>query len=128
MVTVGQITSYLVPRGYTLAVTLEIEDATVGGLAMGTGMTTHSHKAGLYQETIEAYEVVLADGSLVRATRDNEHADLYRALPWSHGSLAFLTALELRLVKVKPYVKLRCVQVDQTRVSRCLFRLTSAKL
>ncbi|XP_034245473.1 delta(24)-sterol reductase-like [Thrips palmi] len=115
MVTVGQITSFLVPRGYTLAVTLEIADATLGGLAMGTGMTTHSHKVGLYHETIEAYEVVVADGSVVRATRDNQHADLFKALPWSHGSLAFLTALELKLVKVKPYVKLRYLPVRGQR-------------
>lgn len=43
-VSVFQITKYLLPRGYTLAVTLEIGDATVGGLAFGVGMTTHSHK------------------------------------------------------------------------------------
>ena len=49
MVTVGDITRYLVPRGYTLAVTLEIADATLGGLAFGVGMTTYSHKVGLYQ-------------------------------------------------------------------------------
>ena len=30
--------------GYTLAVTLEIADATLGGLAFGVGMTTYSHK------------------------------------------------------------------------------------
>ena len=41
---VGDITRYLVPRGYTLAVTLEIADATLGGLAFGVGMTTYSHK------------------------------------------------------------------------------------
>jgi Delta24-sterol reductase len=109
-------------EGYTLAVTLEIGDATLGGLAMGVGMTTHSHKVcnpnqnspmlgsmiynydfiqvGLYQETVTAYEIVLGDGSHVRATeKDNE--DLFRALPWSHGSLGFLVALELKLVKVK---------------------------
>ncbi len=44
-------------------------------------------QVGLYQETIEAYEVVLADGSLVRATNDNEYKDLYHCLPWSHGTL-----------------------------------------
>ena len=32
MVSVGDITRFLVPRGYTLAVTLEIADATLGGL------------------------------------------------------------------------------------------------
>ena len=31
-------------QGYTLAVTLEIADATLGGLAFGVGMTTYSHK------------------------------------------------------------------------------------
>ena len=44
MVSVGDITRYLIPRGYTLAVTLEIADATLGGLAFGVGMTTYSHK------------------------------------------------------------------------------------
>ena len=44
MATVGDITRFLVPRGYTLAVTLEIADATLGGLAFGVGMTTYSHK------------------------------------------------------------------------------------
>ena len=103
------ISRYLIPRGYTLAVTLEIADATLGGLAMGVGMTTHSHKVkttarlkakksslrhyiplfqvGLYQETVVSYEVVLADGSVVKATRDNEYSDLFYCLPWSHGTL-----------------------------------------
>ncbi|KAF0308059.1 Delta(24)-sterol reductase [Amphibalanus amphitrite] len=111
MVSVGQITEFLIPQGYTLAVTLEIADATLGGLAMGVGMTTYSHKVGLYQEAIRAYEVVLGDGSLVRVTRDNEHSDLYHTLPWSHGTLGFLVALELDIVKVKPYVHMKYIPV-----------------
>jgi delta24-sterol reductase len=90
MVSVGDVTRYLIPRGFTLAVTLEIADATLGGLAMGVGMTTHSHKVGLYQETVVSYEMILSDGSVVTATADNEHADLYRCLPWSHGTLGKL--------------------------------------
>ena len=34
MVSVGDITRYLIPKGYTLAVTLEIADASLGGLGM----------------------------------------------------------------------------------------------
>ena len=30
-------------------------------------------QVGLYQEAVVAYEVVLGDGSVVRATKDNEH-------------------------------------------------------
>eukprot|EP00095_Tigriopus_kingsejongensis_P003457 snap_masked-scaffold13_size735724-processed-gene-2.2 protein:Tk03457 transcript:snap_masked-scaffold13_size735724-processed-gene-2.2-mRNA-1 annotation:"hypothetical protein" len=111
MVSVGDITRYLIPKGYTLAVTLEIADATLGGLAMGVGMTTYSHKVGLYQEAVVAYEVVLADGSVVRATKDNDHSDLYYCLPWSHGTLGFLVGLELQIIKVKPYVHMRYIPI-----------------
>lgn len=44
MVSVGEVTAFLVPRGYTLTVCLEVAEATLGGLAMGVGMTTYSHK------------------------------------------------------------------------------------
>ncbi|XP_063830459.1 delta(24)-sterol reductase-like [Ostrinia nubilalis] len=111
MATVGDVADYLIPRGYSLAVTIELVDATLGGLAMGTGMSTHSHKVGLYHETITSYEVVLGDGSLVTATAHNEHADLYKALPWSHGSLGFLVALTLKIVKIKPYLKIKYIPV-----------------
>jgi delta24-sterol reductase len=106
LVTVGEITRELVARGYMLAVTLEVEDATVGGLAMAVGMTTHSHKVGLYQETVVAYEMVVGDGRVVRATAE-EHTDLFRALPWSHGTLGFLVALELKIIPIQSHVRLR---------------------
>ena len=50
-------------------------------------------QVGLYQECVEAYEVVLGDGSVVRATRDNEYSDLYHCLPWSHGTLGKILVL-----------------------------------
>lgn len=124
MVTVGEITKFLIPRGFTLAVTLEIADATLGGLALGTGMTTHSHKVGLYHESIVSYEVVLHDGSLVRAT-SHENTDLYKTLPWSHGSLGFLVALTLKLVKVKPYIKINYIPVQGKKNYCDMIRLLS---
>ncbi|CAH1365091.1 hypothetical protein MTP99_001387 [Tenebrio molitor] len=124
MVTVGEITKFLIPKGYTLAVTLEIADATLGGLALGTGMTTHSHQVGLYHENITSYDVILHDGSLVRAT-PNENSDLYRTLPWSHGSLGFLVALTLKLVKVKPFIKMNYVPVQGKKEYCDMIRLLS---
>lgn len=55
---------------------------------------------GLYQESVVSYDMVLGDGSQVTATADGEHSDLYYALPWSHGTLGFLVALELRVIRV----------------------------
>jgi delta24-sterol reductase len=105
LVNMGQLTRYLNPRGWALANMVEMDDLTVGGLVMGLGMSTSSHKWGLIQETVVAFEVVLADGRLVRASA-TENSDLFRALPWSHGTLGFLVAAELKIVPVKPYIRL----------------------
>lgn len=110
-VTIAEITPWLAERGYMLAVHLEMGDATIGGLAIAAGMTTHSHKVGMLFETVSEWEVVLADGSLVRVT-ENEHPDLFRALPWSHGTLGLVVSLTLRVVPVKPYVRLRFEPYD----------------
>ena len=75
-------------------------------------MTTYSHKVGLYQEAIESYDIVVADGSLIHVTKDNEHSDLYYCLPWSHGTLGFLVALELQIIPIKPYIHMRYLPIS----------------
>lgn len=42
---------------------------TVGGLIMGVGIETSSHKYGLMQHILESVELVLADGSLVKCSK-----------------------------------------------------------
>ena len=104
--TVGEVTRWLLSRELQLECTLEMADATLGGLAMATGMTTHSHICSLIHETIVEYEIVTATGDIILAREDNEHADLWRALPWSHGTLGLLTSLRLRVVPASPWVQL----------------------
>jgi delta24-sterol reductase len=105
-VTVGEITKHLLGRGFQLECTLEMEDATLGGLAAATGMTTHSHVCGLISDTVIAYELVLPDGRLVTATKDGEFAEMHTAFPFSHGALALLVSLTLRIIPAKPFVRL----------------------
>ncbi len=104
--TVGEVAKHLDAMGLQLEATIEMKDATLGGLVMALGMTTHSHVCGLVHDTVTAYEVVTADGELIRATADNEHADLFRALPWSHGTLGLLVALEMRIIPVPTHVRM----------------------
>lgn len=108
MVTMSDITDYLVPKGYALAVHPEMDDLTIGGLCMGVGIETTSHRHGFLFETIEAFEVIIADGTLIRATR-TQNADLFHALPWSHGTLGFMVAVELNIVPIKPYMRLQYI-------------------
>uniref|UniRef100_A0A8D2BU86 Delta(24)-sterol reductase n=2 Tax=Sus scrofa TaxID=9823 RepID=A0A8D2BU86_PIG len=105
LVTMGQVTALLTSIGWTLPVLPELDDLTVGGLIMGTGIESSSHKYGLFQHICTAYELVLADGSFVRCT-PSENSDLFYAVPWSCGTLGFLVAAEIRIIPAKKYVKL----------------------
>jgi delta24-sterol reductase len=49
LVTMGQITATLDQLGWTIPILPELDDLTVGGLVMGTGIETSSHKFGLFQ-------------------------------------------------------------------------------
>ncbi|GFO23070.1 delta(24)-sterol reductase-like [Plakobranchus ocellatus] len=69
MVTMGQITACLNPLGWTLPVLPELDDLTVGGLIMGVGVETSSHKYGLFQHNCVSFDIVTADGSLLRCSK-----------------------------------------------------------
>lgn len=69
LVTMGQLSSTLLPMGLSLAVTPELDDLTVGGLVMGTGVESSSHVHGLFQHTCVSYELVLADGQVLICTK-----------------------------------------------------------
>ena len=114
MVTMGVLSAYLAKRGWFFATTIEMDDVTVGGAALAVGMTTHSHRVGLISENVLLYEVVLGSGSVVTATAD-ENPDLFYALPWSHGTLGFVTKLVLRIVPAKEFVALTYTPIDGGR-------------
>ncbi|KAJ7533218.1 hypothetical protein O6H91_13G038100 [Diphasiastrum complanatum] len=114
LVNMGQITRVTVPMGLALAVVAELDDLTVGGLINGYGIEGSSHIYGLFSDTVVAYEIILADGRLVRATADNEFADLFYAIPWSQGTLGLLVAAEIKLIHVKEYMRLTYKPVKGT--------------
>lgn len=106
LVNMGQITRATCPMNLALAVVAELDDLTVGGLINGYGIEGSSHIYGLFSDTVVAYEIVLADGQVVRATKDNEYKDLFYAIPWSQGTLGLLVSAEIRLIPIKEYMKL----------------------
>ena len=97
LATMGQISRNLISRGWTLAVVPELDDLTVGGLIMGFGVESSSHKYGLFQSICASFDLVTADGQCVRCS-PSENADLYYQIPWSHGTLGFLVAAELKII------------------------------
>ena len=73
---------------------------TVGGLVMGGGLETTSHKYGMWQHICKRFEIVVADGSVMECSK-TINSDLFYAIPWSYGTLGFLTSVELMIVPYK---------------------------
>ena len=88
------------------AVVPQLRSITIGGAAAGVGIEASSFKLGLVHDTLLELEVLLADGSVVLCTPDNEHRDLFFGFPNSYGTLGYALRLKARTVPVKRYVQL----------------------
>jgi len=106
LATMGQITRHLISKGWTLPLVPELDSLTVGGLIMGFGVETSSHKYGLFQHICERFDIVTAEGTLVKCS-PSENTELFYQIPWSHGTLGFLVAAELKIIPVKKYIRLK---------------------
>lgn len=105
LVKMGQLTATLNPLGWTIPVLPEIDDLTIGGLVMGTGVESSSHIYGLFQHICVSYELVLSDGTITKCSPE-ENQDLYYSVPWSYGTLGILTAVEIKIIPAKKYIQL----------------------
>ena len=65
MVTIGKLNDFLIAREWSLPVVPELDDLTIGGLVMGGGIESTSHKYGLFQYICRAFEMVRGDGTKV---------------------------------------------------------------
>ncbi len=85
----------------------ELKTITLGGAVSGLGVESTSLRHGLPHESVIALEILTGDGRVVTATKDNEHAALYRGFPNSYGTLGYTLSLTIELQPVQPYVHLR---------------------
>jgi len=90
--------------GLVPAVVTEFPGITVGGAYAGTAGESSSFKHGFFDRIVLEVEVVLANGEIVQIS-EQQHADLFRSMSSTMGTLGITTALEIRLEKAKRYVQ-----------------------
>ena len=79
------------------------KSVNVGGLTLGGGWGLSARKFGLASDNVLAAEVVLADGKIVRATKNNQFSDLFWALFGSGGgNFGIATRFLFRLHEIEP--------------------------
>lgn len=93
-------------HGLAPLITPELKHITVGGAIVGIGIESDCYRHGFVHDGLIEAEVLLADGRIVTCTANNEHSDLYRALPNSYGTLGYIVRAKMRLMPAKPYVHL----------------------
>ena len=87
-----------------LAATMGTDSTTgVGGLTLGGGIGFLARSCGLACDNLVAAELVLADGSFVRAS-ESENSDLLWAIRGGGGNFGIVTSFEFRLHEIGPEV------------------------
>src|SRR3954468_12735835 len=104
------------PHGVMPAVVPQLKTITLGGALAGVGIESSSHRHGLVHDGALEIEVLLGDGRIVTATRDNEHAELFFAFPNSYGTLGYALRVKARTIPVKPYVHLEHLPFSDSRI------------
>ena len=99
-----------VQRGVMPCVVPQLKSITIGGAVAGVGIEASSFKYGLVHDTLLELEVLLADGSVVVATPDNEHRDLFFGFPNSYGTLGYALRVKAKVAPVKRFVALSHVR------------------
>ncbi|KAK5061422.1 hypothetical protein LTR84_007965 [Exophiala bonariae] len=90
--------------GLVPPVVMEFPGITAGGGYAGTAGESSSFKHGFFDRTINFVEMVLADGSVIRCSK-NDKQDLFDGAAGALGTLGITTLLELKLRPATKYVE-----------------------
>lgn len=88
------------------AVVPQLKSITIGGATAGIGIESSSFKYGFVHETLLAIDVLLPDGTVAVATKENEHRELFFGFANSYGTLGYALKVKVQLVPVKKFVAL----------------------
>lgn len=75
-------------------------DVGIAGYTLGGGIGWYARKLGLAANSLTAVELVIADGTLVRADA-SQNAELFWALRGGGGNFGVVTALEFRMFDIQ---------------------------
>jgi len=106
LTTYETVVRYCLEHGFLPLVAPELKHITVGGATVGIGIESTCYRYGFVHDGLREADVLLPGGTIVTARADNEHADLFDALPNSYGTLGYILRAKIALHRAGPYVHL----------------------
>ena len=107
MTSYADLTGECLKHGVMPAVVPQLKSITVGGAVTGIGIESSSFKYGLVHESVLEMEILLANGTTVTCTPDNDNKRLFFGFPNSYATLGYVLKLKIKVVPVKPFVRVR---------------------
>lgn len=93
------------PLGLSPIIVPELETITIGGAVAGCSLESKSFVHGGFHDTCLEYEIVTAQGEVIVARPEGEHALHFQMMHGTFGTLGLLTKLVFRVEPAKPWVK-----------------------
>ncbi len=112
LATFETIVGHSLPRGFLPLVAPELKHITIGGATVGIGIESTCFRHGFVHDGLLEADVLLPSGRIVTCSADNEHSDLFHALPNSYGTLGYILRARIRLEEAAPYVHLGIERFD----------------
>jgi FAD/FMN-containing dehydrogenase len=106
MTTYDDFTKATLKKNVLPTVVPELKSITIGGALSGIGIESSSFHYGLVHETVTEFDLLTSEGEVILCRPDNEHSELFFAFPNSYGSLGYALRVQVKLIKVKPFIRL----------------------
>src|SRR3954454_14822572 len=106
LATFESIVDQTLPHGLVPLITPELKHITIGGAIVGIGIESNCFRHGFVHDGLVEADVLLGDGRIVTCASAGDHAELYRALPNSYGTLGYVLRARMRLMPARRHVHL----------------------
>ncbi len=117
-ITLGEIIQFIIPHGWFLPVTPGTKFPTIGGCIAADVHGKNHHIDGSIGNFVEALDMVLADGSCLRCSRQ-EHNELFQATLGGMGLTGLIYAVTLRLKRVNSSFIEMCSHKTHNFIEAC---------
>jgi Delta24-sterol reductase len=110
-VPMDELVEYTLQYNLLPAVVPEFPGITVGGAVQGGAGESSSFKYGGFHQCCISYEIVTADSQVLNISKDDDEY-IFNNISCTNGSVCVMTAIKVKLIKAKPFVKLTYIKTQ----------------